>query len=71
MLLNFTWWLNRKDVDGNNLFEGGFLGLDNVGVFDRSARLPGGGRLYQSDATSWMAMYALNLLAIAVELAAI
>jgi hypothetical protein len=69
LLLNFTWWVNRKDEEGNNVFEGGFLGLDNIGVFDRSAPLPTGGRLAQSDGTSWMAMYCLNLLAIALELA--
>jgi hypothetical protein len=69
LLLNFTWWVNRKDVDGSNIFEGGFLGLDNIGVFDRSEPLPTGGTLQQSDATSWMAMYSLNLLAIAMELA--
>jgi Glycosyl hydrolase family 63 C-terminal domain len=69
LLLNFTWWVNRKDVRGNNVFEGGFLGLDNIGVFDRSAPLPTGGRLEQSDGTSWMAMYALNMLTIALELA--
>ncbi len=70
LLLNFTWWVNRKDAEGNNVFEGGFLGLDNIGVFDRSRPLPTGGRLEQSDGTSWMAMYSLNLLAIAMELAA-
>jgi hypothetical protein len=69
LLLNFTWWVNRKDAQGSNVFEGGFLGLDNIGVFDRSAPLPTGGFLQQSDGTSWMAMYALNLLAIAMELA--
>jgi hypothetical protein len=69
LLLNFTWWVNRKDADGMNIFEGGFLGLDNIGVFDRSAPLPIGGHIAQSDATSWMAMYALNLMAIALELA--
>jgi hypothetical protein len=69
LLLNFTWWVNRKDAEGMNLFEGGFLGLDNIGVFDRSAPLPTGGHLEQSDGTSWMAMYSLNLLAIALELA--
>jgi Mannosylglycerate hydrolase MGH1-like glycoside hydrolase domain/Glycosyl hydrolase family 63 C-terminal domain len=69
LLLNFTWWVNRKDPDGLNVFEGGFLGLDNIGVFDRSAPLPTGGHLEQSDGTSWMAMYTLNLLAIAMELA--
>src|SRR5438477_3793038 len=69
LLLNFTWWVNRKDPDGANIFEGGFLGLDNIGVFDRSAPLPTGGYIEQSDGTSWMAMYTLNLLAIALELA--
>ncbi len=69
LLLNFTWWVNRKDAEGSNVFEGGFLGLDNIGVFDRSAPLPTGGTLQQSDGTSWMAMYSLNLLAIAMELA--
>ncbi|MBX7172375.1 MAG: hypothetical protein K1X72_15520 [Pyrinomonadaceae bacterium] len=69
LLLNFTWWVNRKDAEGNNVFEGGFLGLDNIGVFDRSQPLPTGGKLAQSDGTSWMAMYCLNLLAIALELA--
>jgi hypothetical protein len=70
LLLNFTWWVNRKDAGGKNVFQGGFLGLDNIGVFDRSAPLPGGGHLEQSDGTSWMAMYCLNMLAIALELAA-
>jgi hypothetical protein len=69
LLLNFTWWVNRKDADGKNIFQGGFLGLDNVGVFDRSKPLPTGGYIEQSDGTSWMAMYTLNLLAIALELA--
>jgi hypothetical protein len=69
LLLNFTWWVNRKDAEGMNIFQGGFLGMDNVGVFDRSAALPTGGHLAQSDGTSWMAMYTLNLLAIALELA--
>ena len=69
LLLNFTWWVNRKDTLGNNIFDGGFLGLDNVGVFDRGRPLPGGGFMEQTDATSWMAMYCLNLLVIAVELA--
>ncbi len=69
LLLNFTWWVNRKDAEGNNVFEGGFLGLDNIGVFDRSADLPSGGHLEQSDGTSWMAMFCLNMLAIALELA--
>jgi Glycosyl hydrolase family 63 C-terminal domain len=68
LLLNFTWWVNRKDEEGNNIFEGGFLGLDNIGVFDRSQPLPTGGTLAQSDGTSWMAMYCLNMLAIALEL---
>ena len=69
LLLNFTWWVNRKDAEGKNIFQGGFLGLDNIGVFDRSAPLPTGGRLEQSDATSWMGMYCLNMLTIALELA--
>ena len=69
LLINFTWWINRKDSNGRNIFQGGFLGLDNIGVFDRSAQLPGGGYLDQSDATSWMAMYCLNMLSIALELA--
>jgi hypothetical protein len=69
LLLNFTWWVNRKDPDGLNIFQGGFLGLDNIGVFDRSAPLPTGGHLEQSDGTSWMGMYCLNMLAIALELA--
>ncbi len=68
LLLNFTWWVNRKDAEGNNVFEGGFLGLDNIGVFDRSKPLPTGGVLAQSDGTSWMAMYCLNMLAISLEL---
>jgi hypothetical protein len=69
LLLNFTWWVNRKDSTGNNIFEGGFLGLDNIGVFDRSKVLPWGGYLEQSDGTSWMAMYCLMMLRIAQELA--
>jgi hypothetical protein len=69
LLLNFNWWVNRKDAEGNNIFQGGFLGLDNIGVFDRSRPLPTGGHIEQSDGTSWMAMYALNLMAIALELA--
>lgn len=69
LLLNFTWWVNRKDTEGSNVFEGGFLGLDNIGVFDRSAPLPTGGYIEQSDGTSWMAMYCLNMLTIALELA--
>jgi len=69
LLLNFTWWVNRKDAQGNNIFEGGFLGLDNIGVFDRSTALPTGGFIEQADGTSWMAMYSLNLLRISLELA--
>jgi hypothetical protein len=69
LLLNFNWWVNRKDAAGKNVFQGGFLGLDNIGVFDRSAPLPTGGYLEQSDGTSWMGMYCLNMLAIALELA--
>ncbi len=69
LLINFTWWVNRKDAAGNNIFEGGFLGLDNVSVFDRTSGLPTGGLLEQADGTSWMAMYCLNLLGIALELA--
>lgn len=69
LLLNFTWWVNRKDAEGKNIFQGGFLGLDNIGVFDRSAALPTGGHIEQSDGTSWMAMYSLNLMAMALELA--
>src|SRR5580700_7671424 len=68
LLLNFTWWVNRKDAEGNNVFSGGFLGLDNIGVFDRSATLPTGGTIDESDGTSWMGVYALNMMAIAVEL---
>jgi hypothetical protein len=69
LLLNFTWWVNRKDAEGLNIFQGGFLGLDNIGVFDRSATLPTGGHIAQSDGTSWMGMYTLDLMAIALELA--
>jgi hypothetical protein len=69
LLLNFTWWVNRKDADGRNIFQGGFLGLDNIGVFDRSKPLPTGGHIEQSDATSWMGMYCLNMLVMAMELA--
>jgi hypothetical protein len=69
LLINFTWWVNREDAEGNNIFEGGFLGLDNVGPFNRSAVLPAGGHLEQSDGTAWMAMYSLNLLEIALILA--
>ncbi|MBC8506296.1 MAG: glucosidase [Chloroflexi bacterium] len=68
LLLNFNWWVNRKDADGNNVFQGGFLGLDNIGVFDRSAPLPTGGHLEQADGTAWMGMYCLNMLAMALEL---
>ncbi len=69
LLTNFTWWVNRKDPDGRNLFQGGFLGLDNIGIFDRSAPLPGGGTLAQADGTAWMALYCQWMLQIAVELA--
>lgn len=69
LLLNFTWWVNRKDRTGRNVFEGGFLGLDNIGVFDRSAPLPTGGYLEQADGTAWMALFAQNMLEIAAELA--
>jgi len=69
LMLNFTWWVNRKDVEGRNVFQGGFLGLDKIGVFDRSASLPTGGHIDQADGTSWMAMYSLNLMRIALELA--
>lgn len=69
LMINFTWWVNRKDVGGRNIFQGGFLGLDNIGVFDRSAPLPTGGYINQADGTSWMAMYCLNLMRISLELA--
>ncbi|MFC5874130.1 hypothetical protein SAMN05443633_105247 [Chryseobacterium arachidis] len=69
LLMNFTWWVNKKDNNGNNIFEGGFLGLDNIGIFDRNAKLPNGEHLEQSDGTSWMAMFALNMMRIALELA--
>lgn len=69
LLLNFTWWVNQKDRQGKNVFQGGFLGLDNIGVFDRSATLPTGGFIEQADGSSWMAMYSLNLLRISLELA--
>lgn len=69
LLLNFTWWVNRKDAHGMNIFQGGFLGLDNIGVFDRSAPLPTGGHIAQADGTSWVAMYSLNMMRIALELA--
>ena len=70
LMLNFTWWVNRKDEGGRNIFQGGFLGLDNIGVFDRSRPLPTGGHISQADGTAWMAMYCLNLMRIALELAA-
>ncbi len=69
LMINFTWWVNREDAQGRNIFQGGFLGLDNIGVFDRSQPLPTGGTVNQSDGTAWMAMYALNLMRIALELA--
>lgn len=69
LLMNFTWWVNKKDTNGNNIFEGGFLGLDNIGVFDRNSVLPNGEQLEQSDGTSWMAMFALNMMRVALELA--
>ena len=69
LMINFTWWVNREDDQGRNIFQGGFLGLDNIGVFDRSQPLPTGGTVNQSDGTAWMAMYALNLMRIALELA--
>lgn len=69
LMLNFTWWVNRKDPEGHNLFAGGFLGLDNIGLFDRSKPLPGNGRLMQADGTAWMAFYCTNMLSIAMELA--
>jgi hypothetical protein len=69
LLLNFTWWVNRKDAEGRHLFQGGFLGLDNIGIFDRSAPLPGGGHLDQADGTAWMAFFCLNLMAMALEIA--
>jgi hypothetical protein len=68
LLMNFTWWVNRKDSEGNNIFEGGFLGLDNIGVFDRSKPLPTGGYIEQADGTAWMAMFSLTMLRIAIEL---
>ena len=68
LVLNFTWWVNRKDPGGRNVFEGGFLGLDNIGVFDRSAPLPTGGYLEQADGTAWMALFSQNMLDIAIEL---
>ena len=68
LLLNFTWWVNRKDRFGKNVFEGGFLGLDNIGIFDRSAPLPTGGHLEQADGTAWMAMFSQNMLELAFEI---
>ena len=69
LLLNFTWWVNRKDAEGRNIFQGGFLGLDNIGVFDRSSPLPTGGHLEQADGTAWMAFYCQNMLEMALVLA--
>jgi len=69
LMLDFTWWVNRKDAEGLNVFQGGFLGLDNIGVFDRNSPAPQGGHIEQSDGTSWMGMFCLNLLTIALELA--
>jgi Glycosyl hydrolase family 63 C-terminal domain len=69
LLINFTWWVNRKDRNGNNVFEGGFLGLDNIGVFDRSNQIPGDGFVEQADGTAWMALYSLNMLEMALEIA--
>ena len=69
LLLNFTWWVNRKDPGGSNVFQGGFLGLDNIGIFDRSQPLPTGGHIEQADGTAWMAFYCQMMLAIALELA--
>jgi len=71
LMLNFTWWVNRKDAQGKNIFEGGFLGLDNIGVFDRSNEVPGGGHLEQADGTSWMAMYSLNMMYMALEISTV
>ena len=69
LLLNFTWWVNREDHEGNNLFAGGFLGLDNIGAFDRSKPLPNGGTLQQADGTAWMAFYCVHMLSMSLELA--
>ena len=69
LLINFTWWVNRKDLEGRNLFSGGFLGLDNIGVFNRSEPLPMGGIMRQADGTAWMAFYCSTMLSIAIELA--
>jgi len=71
LIINFTWWINRKDAKGNNIFHGGFLGLDNIGLFNRSIELPGNRRLEQADGTSWMGMYALNMMDIALEIAVV
>jgi len=71
LIINFTWWINRKDASGNNIFQGGFLGLDNIGVFNRSIEMPGHHRLEQADGTSWMAMYALNMMDMALEIAVV
>ena len=68
LIINFTWWINRKDASGNNIFQGGFLGLDNIGVFNRSIEMPGDMRLEQADGTSWMGMYALNMMEMALEI---
>ena len=69
LIINFTWWINRKDANGNSIFEGGFLGLDNIGLFNRSMMLPGNILLEQADGTSWMGMYALGMMDIAIEIA--
>ena len=69
LIINFTWWINRKDASGNNIFQGGFLGLDNIGVFNRSIEMPGNHKLEQADGTSWMGMYALNMMDMALEIA--
>src|SRR5204862_3998040 len=69
LVINFTWWVNRKDAEGKNIFSGGFLGLDNIGVFDRSQALPTGGHLEQADGTAWMAFYSATMLSMALELA--
>src|SRR3989442_3148781 len=69
LLINFTWWVNRKDAEGKHLFAGGFLGIDNIGVFDRSRPLPTGGSLAQADGTAWMAFYCATMLSMALELA--
>src|SRR5262249_24611194 len=71
LMLNFTWWLNRKDATGKNVFQGGFLGLDNIGVFDRSSPLPTGGLLEQADGTAWMCLFSQNMLQIAIELSSV